>query len=177
MDELKQVTLSTDGACQVNPGPGGYAVVLRWQGRCKELAGGYRLTTNNRMELMAAIVGLRALKERCAVMVHSDSRYLVDGIMKGWAQAWRARGWRRQGISTPNADLWALLLEQCERHHAIFVWVRGHAGDPDNERCDQLAVAAAGGSELAVDEGYEAGPAPAPAEATLFDALADLPLA
>jgi ribonuclease HI len=171
MDELKDVILYTDGACQDNPGPGGYAALLRYGGHCKELSGGYRRTTNNRMELMAVIAGLRALKTRCAVRVHSDSRYVVDGIMKGWARAWRARGWRRKGGTTANADLWAVLLELCERHEATFIWVRGHAGDPDNERCDQLAQAATSAGEQAVDEGYEAGPSAAPAEPSLFDAV------
>jgi len=171
MDDLKQVILYTDGACRTNPGPGGYAALLRCGGHHKKLTGGFRLTTNNRMELMAAIAGLRALKKRCAVTVHSDSRYLVDGIMKGWARSWRARGWHGQGGKTANADLWAILLDLCEQHETSFVWVRGHAGDPDNITCDQLAVAAAGAGELAVDEAYEGGQTVPMADAPLFDAV------
>ena len=153
-----RVLIYTDGAAIGNPGPGGYGVVLRYDGHRKELSGGYRLTTNNRMELMACIKALEALKFDCSVVLYSDSRYVVDGITKGWAERWRARGWRRnERDRAENVDLWARLLELCEKHDVEFRWVRGHTGNPDNERCDQLAAAAAGRRNLPPDRGYEAG--------------------
>jgi ribonuclease HI len=153
---MKQVNVFTDGACLGNPGPGGYGVILAYNGNEKELSAGFRLTTNNRMELLATIVGLGALKEPCEVDLYSDSRYVVDGIEKGWARSWRANGWRKKDRQPAlNADLWQRLLEQLERHKVRFHWVRGHAGHPENERCDRLAFAAAQGSDLASDEVYE----------------------
>lgn len=153
---LKHVTAYTDGACIGNPGPGGYGVLLRYNGNEKELSAGFRLTTNNRMELLATIVGLDALKERCDVDLYSDSRYVVDGIEKGWARSWRANGWRkRDKTQALNADLWQGLLDALERHTVRFHWVRGHAGHPENERVDRLAFAAAKGDDLAPDEVYE----------------------
>ncbi len=141
MVELKHVEIFTDGACSGNPGPGGYGTILRYGGAEKELSGGEAETTNNRMELMAAIVGLEALKERCAVTLYSDSKYLTDAIKCGWAVKWRANGWRR-GRNAPalNADLWERLLGLLENHEVEIVWVKGHAGHPENERCDRLAV-------------------------------------
>ena len=141
MDELKHVEIYTDGACSGNPGPGGYGTILRYGGAEKELSGGEAETTNNRMELMAAIAGLEALKERCAVTLYSDSKYLTDAIKCGWAVKWRANGWRR-GRNAPalNADLWERLLGLLENHEVEIVWVKGHAGHPENERCDRLAV-------------------------------------
>lgn len=141
MDELKHVEIFTDGACSGNPGPGGYGTILRYGGAEKELSGGEAETTNNRMELMAAIAGLEALKERCAVTLYSDSKYLTDAIKCGWAVKWRANGWRR-GRNAPalNADLWERLLGLLENHEVEIVWVKGHAGHPENERCDRLAV-------------------------------------
>ena len=140
--EPKHVYLYTDGACSGNPGPGGYGVVLKYGGAVKELSGGDPSTTNNRMELMAAIAGLEALKEPCRVTLTSDSRYLVDGIQKGWAKSWRARGWKKgDGKPALNPDLWERLLNLMDRHQVELVWVKGHAGHPENERCDQLAVA------------------------------------
>ena len=137
---LKHVTLYTDGAASGNPGPGGYGVILEFQGKRKELSGGYRRTTNNRMELLAAIVGLEALKERCEVTLYTDSAYLVNAINEGWAQRWRAHGWmRNKNEPALNPDLWERLLRLCEQHEVHFVWVKGHAGHPENERCDQLA--------------------------------------
>lgn len=166
-DELKKVTIYTDGACIGNPGPGGYGVVLLHRNRRKELSGGYRRTTNNRMELTAAIVGLRALEGLCAVTLHTDSRYLVDAVTKGWAARWRANGWMRTKRDPAlNPDLWAQLLDLCDQHQVEFVWVRGHAGDPENERCDQLAWQAARRRGLPPDEGYESAQAPTP---SLFD--------
>ncbi|HOJ52860.1 MAG TPA: ribonuclease HI [Syntrophales bacterium] len=152
----KKVVIYTDGACLGNPGPGGYGCVLTYHAVRKELSGGFRLTTNNRMELMAAIAALLALKEPCEVILHTDSRYLVDAIEKGWAKKWREKGWRRAGGKrAENADLWAKLLDLCDFHEVRFVWVEGHAGEEENERCDFLARRAAQGEKLLVDEGYE----------------------
>ncbi|HWO01380.1 MAG TPA: ribonuclease HI [Blastocatellia bacterium] len=156
MREQKKVTIYTDGACLGNPGPGGYGVVLLFGGHRKELSGGFRLTTNNRMELLAVIVGLRALKERCSVTVYSDSQYVVNTIEKGWAARWRANGWKRNKKEKAiNADLWEELLDLCDKHQVKMVWVRGHSGVKENERCDELSVAAANQKGLPPDEGYE----------------------
>lgn len=154
---MKKVEIYTDGGAKGNPGPGGYGVVLRFNGHERELSGGFRRTTNNRMELRAAIEGLRVLKEPCQVVLYSDSRYLVDGIEKGWAARWRANNWKRnkQGDKAQNADLWAELLQLLSRHQVKFSWVEGHAGHPENERCDALVHAAATGGSLAIDQGYE----------------------
>jgi ribonuclease HI len=159
--ERKRVVVFTDGACTGNPGPGGYAAILQYGEHRRELSGGFRRTTNNRMELTAAIKGLEALKEPCAVTLFSDSQYVVNSIARGWARSWRAKGWRRSGKTVPNWDLWRRLLELCERHHVDAQWVEGHAGHDENERCDELAVEAAGGENLAVDVGYEQPAAPA----------------
>ncbi|NLV30581.1 MAG: ribonuclease HI [Acidobacteria bacterium] len=149
----------TDGACRRNPGPGGYGVVLLYESRRRELSGGFRLTTNNRMEILAAIAGLEALKEPCRVRLYSDSQYLVNAIEKGWAARWRAAGWKRNSREKAvNPDLWERLLELCRVHRVEFLWVRGHAGHPENERCDRLATAAADAPDLGVDEGYERSP-------------------
>ena len=139
---MKTVTIYTDGACSGNPGPGGWGAILEWQGHEKELSGGEAATTNTRMELTAAIRALEVLKEPCAVTLTSDSRYLVDGVTRGWAASWRARGWIK-GDKTPalNPDLWGQLLDLLEKHKVEFVWVHGHAGHPYNERCDALATA------------------------------------
>lgn len=154
----KGVTVYTDGACIGNPGPGGYGVVLIYGQNRKELSGGYRLTTNNRMELMAAIVGLRVLKTRCVVTLHSDSEYLVTSSRVGLPQRWRERGWRRtKKGKAPNRDLWEQLLDLYAKHDVMFVWVRGHSGDPENERCDQLSRSAARRTDLPADSGYERG--------------------
>lgn len=156
MSQRPQVMIYTDGGSLGNPGPGGYAAVLLYQGHRKELCGGFRRTTNNRMELMAAIASLEALKFPCAVTVHTDSRYLVDAMAKGWAKRWQAAGWRRSRKEPAlNPDLWGRLLELVEQHRVEFVWLKGHAGDPENERCHQLAVEAAQQPDLPVDEGYE----------------------
>jgi ribonuclease HI len=153
---MKQVRLYTDGGCIHNPGPGGYGVVLLYDSHRKELSGGYRKTTNNRMELFAAIAGLEALKEPCSVTLCSDSQYLVHAMQKGWARRWQQNGWRRSNKEKAiNPDLWERLLELCAIHKVQFEWVRGHAGHSENERCDLLATSAARGSNLAVDEGYE----------------------
>ena len=155
---LKNVTIYTDGGCLGNPGPGGYGVVLIYGTIRKELSGGFRRTTNNRMELMAAIRGLEALKLPCRVTLHSDSEYVVNAMEKGWARRWRDNGWRRNKKEKAiNPDLWERLLGLCEIHQVRFQWVRGHAGTPENERCDRLAQDAARGKHLAVDEAYEKG--------------------
>lgn len=152
----KDVTIYTDGACIGNPGPGGYGTVLLHGSHRKELSGGYRLTTNNRMELIAAIVGLRALTSACAVTLHTDSLYLRNAMVKGWAKRWRANGWKRNKKDRAlNPDLWEQLLDLCDRHRVKFVWVQGHAGDLENERCDQLAAASARRDNLPPDTGYE----------------------
>jgi ribonuclease HI len=131
--------------------------VLRYNGHYKELSGGFRLTTNNRMELLAAILALEALKRPCQVTLYSDSKYLVDAMTLGWAHRWRANDWKRnkQGDRALNPDLWERLLEAAERHRVEFVWVRGHSGVTDNERCDELARQAAGRPDLPADEVYE----------------------
>jgi len=156
MAELrKNVVIYTDGACMGNPGPGGYGVVLLYDRHRKELSGGFRRTTNNRMEMMAAIVGLQALNQPCEVTLHSDSKYLVDAMAQGWAKKWQANGWKRNKKDyAKNPDLWQQLLDLCNHHQVTFRWVKGHAGHPENERCDELAVAAAQAADLPVDGGY-----------------------
>ena len=159
MEQKRQVTIYTDGACVGNPGPGGYGTVLIFDDNRRELSGGFRLTTNNRMELLAAIEGLEALKEPCRVTLYSDSRYVVDGMSKGWAEKWRKNGWRRNKKERAiNPDMWGRLLDLCARHEVEFRWVRGHAGIPENERCDRLAVAASLQDNLPADQGYQAVP-------------------
>ncbi len=137
----KQVDIFTDGACSGNPGPGGWGAVLRFGEHEKELSGGEAQTTNNRMELTAVISALDALKEPCKVRLFSDSKYIVDAVNLGWARKWRANGWKR-GKNEPalNPDLWGKLLALLETHEVEFIWVKGHAGHPENERCDRLAV-------------------------------------
>jgi ribonuclease HI len=155
-ESYKQVTIYTDGGCIGNPGPGGYGVVLLYGARRRELSGGCQYTTNNRMELTAAIRALEALKEPCNVVLFSDSQYVVNGVMKGWARRWRSNGWRRNKDEfAENPDLWEQLLQLCDKHSVRFEWVRGHDGNSENERCDQLAAAAARGTHLQVDSGYK----------------------
>lgn len=146
----------SDGAALGNPGPGGYGVVLKYRNTIKELSGGYRHTTNNRMELLGAIVALEALKRPCQVVLTTDSRYVVDGISEGWAERWRANGWRRgkRGMAL-NPDLWQRLLDAVGQHDVTFQWIKGHSGHYENERCDDLANQAARGEDLPSDEGYE----------------------
>ena len=141
---MKQVEIFTDGACQGNPGPGGRGAILRYKGTEKEISGGARDTTNNRMELCAVIEALKLLKEPCNVTLYSDSQYICNALELGWAKKWQANGWMRNKKEPAlNPDLWQVLLELCNRHNVEAVWVKGHAGHPENERCDQLAVAAA----------------------------------
>ena len=137
----KHVELYTDGACSGNPGPGGYGAILSYNGREKELVGGEEMTTNNRMELTAVIVGLEALKEPCNVTVYSDSKYVVDAMNQGWAEKWHDNNWMRNSKEPAlNPDLWEQLLGLSMEHDVTFVWVKGHAGHPQNERCDKLAT-------------------------------------
>lgn len=139
----KKVTIYTDGACSGNPGPGGYGIVMEYGVHRKELSQGFADTTNNRMELLAVITALETLKEPCQVELYSDSKYVVDGVVKGWAKGWKARGWRKAD-KTPakNPELWDRLLTLLDRHSVTFHWVKGHADNPGNNRCDELAVAA-----------------------------------
>lgn len=139
---MKRVDLFTDGACSGNPGAGGWAAILRYGNREKELCGGEATTTNNRMELTAVIQGLAALNERCEVHITTDSQYVVNGIDKGWAAGWKRNGWRKADNKPAlNADLWDKLLSLIALHEVTFHWVHGHQGHPENERCDALAVA------------------------------------
>lgn len=149
------IIIYTDGACTGNPGKGGYGAVIINGDRREELADGYKLTTNNRMEMMGAIAALESLPSNSKVKLHSDSKYIVDAVVKGWAKKWQANGWRRNKKEmAKNPDLWQELLDLCKIHDVEFVWVKGHAGIAENERCDQLAVAAAHGRDLQPDEGY-----------------------
>ncbi len=161
---MKQVTIFTDGGAVPNPGRGGYGVVLRFGGYCKELSGGFKLTTNNRMELMAVIVGLEALKEACQVKVFSDSKYIVDAVNKGSVFRWRENDWRMNSSLNSkrckNPDLWERLLAAYDKHEVEFDWVKGHAGIHDNERCDQLAEGALKLNDLPDDVGYLPDPKP-----------------
>lgn len=170
--ELKEgkVIIYTDGGCINNPGPGGYGTVLLYGDQRKELSGGYRLTTNNRMELMACIEGLKALKRPCSVTLFSDSQYVVNGIKKGWAKRWKKNRWMRSiNKSAENVDLWKQLLELCEQHEVDFSWVKGHAGIKENERCDKLATRAAENKKkLARDTAYETGQTTVAGPALLF---------
>ena len=139
---MKTVTIYTDGACSGNPGPGGWGAILMYGGHKKELSGGEAQTTNNRMELTGVIAALEALKEPCAVELYSDSKYVIDGLGKGWAKGWRARGWVKSDKKPAlNPDLWGKLLDLCEKHTVNLHWVKGHAENEFNNRCDQLAVA------------------------------------
>ena len=141
---MKEVQIFTDGACSGNPGAGGYGAILRFGAHEKEISGGFAQTTNKRMELLAAIEALKLLKEPCKVTLYTDSQYLANGITKGWAKSWKARGWKKSNKEPAlNPELWEELLRLCDIHTVEIVWIKGHAGHPENERCDQLAVAAA----------------------------------
>lgn len=158
--ELMRVTVHTDGASRGNPGRGGYGAVLLYTDPAgvehrKELSQGYRMTTNNRMELLAVVVALETLLRPCEVEVHSDSQYVVNAFNQRWVQGWIRRGWRNaQRQPVKNVDLWKRLLAAMEPHRVSWVWVKGHAGHPLNERCDQLATEAADGGDLLEDEGF-----------------------
>ena len=153
---MKKVTIYTDGGCSPNPGPGGYGIVLIYGEQRRELSGGYRTTTNNRMELTAAIRGLQALKEPCDVTLFSDSQYVVNGITKGWARRWKSKGWiKSDKRPAENIDLWEDLLNLCETHTVRFEWIRGHNGHAENECCDRLAGDASRRQNLPIDSVYE----------------------
>ena len=138
---MKRVTVYTDGACSGNPGPGGWGAILEWNGMEKELHGGENPTTNNRMELTAVIVALETLKESCTVELYSDSKYVIDALTKGWLDSWRKSGWRKADKKPVlNVDLWERLLPQLERHEMHYHWVKGHAENEKNNRCDKMAV-------------------------------------
>ena len=139
---MKQVLIYTDGACSGNPGPGGWGAILLYNGHKKELSGGEAQTTNNRMELTAVIAALEQLKEPCAVDLYSDSKYIIDALTLGWARSWQAKGWRKPDKKPAlNPDLWQRLLELCDTHAVTCHWVKGHAENEFNNRCDELAVA------------------------------------
>ncbi len=153
---MREVNLYTDGACSGNPGKGGYGAILTFNGHEKVMSQGFFLTTNNRMELLGAIVGLEALKEPCKVTLYSDSKYLVDAIKNGWVYSWKKKGWKKSdGKKALNPDLWERILEQLSIHTVELVWLKGHAGHEYNERCDALAVDAYNSSNLIHDEIYE----------------------
>jgi ribonuclease HI len=183
-DSDAKTVLYADGACRPNPGPGGYGVVLIRGGSRRELSGGFRNTTNNRMELISVIRGLRELGEPDGkVVVYSDSQYLVHMYNGGYAREWQRNGWTRDKGKQPalNADLWEELLDLCSRHEVCFIWVRGHAGNVENSRCDEMAVAARQGAALPADDGYErsasieAPSAPDPAVRTPAEEIRDRP--
>ncbi len=139
---MKEVTIYTDGACSGNPGAGGWGTILVYKGREREMSGGAAETTNNRMELTAVIEGLKALKEACKVTVVTDSQYVANGINLGWAQSWKANGWRKKDRKPAlNPELWDELLTLIAKHEVTIEWVKGHDGHPENERCDKMAVA------------------------------------
>lgn len=155
MGERKEVVIYTDGSCIENPGPGGYGIILCYNNREKEISGGYKLTTSSRMEIMAAIVGLKALKFPCFVTIYSDSTYLVNSMTEGWVYKWKANDWwrnRRERVA--NIDLWNKLIDLCEQHIVKFEWLKGHDGHYGNEKCDMLAKNAATRSNLPPDDGY-----------------------
>jgi ribonuclease HI len=153
---LPAIEIYTDGGCEPNPGPGGFGVVLLHSKKRAEASCGFRLTTNNRMEILAAITGLELLKQPCRVTLYSDSQYLVEAMTQGWAARWKKNGWRLSNKErAKNTDLWERLLKVCETHQVEFRWVRGHAGNRENERCDELCSEALRKPELPADEGYE----------------------
>lgn len=157
---MQEVTLYSDGSSRGNPGPGGYGCVLQFRDKTGklhelELSGGFECTTNNRMELLGVIEGLAALKRPCKVEVHSDSQYVVNAFNQRWVDGWLKRGWRNASKQpVKNVDLWKRLLAVKDPHDVTFHWVKGHAGHPENERCDQLATAAADASDRQIDEGF-----------------------
>lgn len=138
---MKRIEMFTDGACKGNPGPGGWCAILRYNGVEKVISGGEKDTTNNRMELSAVLFGLKALKEPCHITLQSDSKYVLDSISKGWVYGWQKKGWKKSdGKPALNVDLWQQLLAEIAKHEIEYVWIKGHAGHPENERCDAQAV-------------------------------------
>ena len=155
---LKKVMIYTDGGCSGNPGPGGYGVILKYEDYSKEISGGFRLTTNNRMELIAAIEGLKTLRYPCDVSLFSDSKYLVEAFNKGWLFNWKKKNWKKSDKKDVlNIDLWEQLYDLSKKHKITFHWVKGHNGHIENERCDRLAVEAANNNNLPPDTLYENG--------------------
>ena len=149
---MKKIYIYTDGACSGNPGKGGYGAILKYNDVTKELSQGYTSTTNNRMELLAAITALEALKEPCEVILTSDSKYLTDSVNQGWIEKWKSNNWyRTKSEKAKNVDLFKRLDAQIQKHKIEFVWVKGHAGHPENERCDKLATTAINGDNLIED--------------------------
>ena len=152
---LKHVEIFTDGACKGNPGRGGWGAILKYGKHEREMSGGYLLTTNNRMEITAVTQALSALKEPCRVTLYSDSKYVIDALSLGWAEKWKQNGWKRGNKEKAlNPDLWDRLLNEASRHEIEYVWVKGHAGHPENERCDALAVSACDAQDAQKDTGY-----------------------
>lgn len=155
IENLKDVTVFTDGACQGNPGPGGYCAVLIYESKRRIVKGGFRRTTNNRMEMMAAISALEALRYKCRVTIWTDSKYLCDSVRLGWAKGWKKKGWVvKSGSKAANVDLWERLLGLCETHDVTFEWIKGHAGHEENEMCDELSVEESRKDDLPEDTGY-----------------------
>ena len=152
---MKEVTIFTDGACSGNPGRGGFGVILNYMGKIKEISKGYICTTNNRMEIMAALAGLNALKEPCKVTLYSDSKYLVDSVNKGWIASWQKNGWKNsKKEKVKNRELFEELINLINIHQVEFCWVKGHDGHTENERCDYLATTAAKSKNALEDTGY-----------------------
>lgn len=155
-EKLPGVQIYTDGACSGNPGPGGYGAILKYGKHTREISGGYRMTTNNRMELMGIIKSLEALKRPCTVQLFSDSRYIVDAMNQGWVASWIKNNWRKSdGSPAKNIDLWKRLIELSRPHRITWNWVKGHSDNALNSRCDELAVQASKGKDLAVDIVFE----------------------
>ena len=155
-NNLKTVELFSDGACSGNPGKGGYGTILRYGEKIKEISEGFRLTTNNRMEILGVLKGFEALNQPCNVIVTSDSKYVIDALDKGWVYGWKKKGWTLASKKkAQNIDLWERLLKEISKHNVTYNWIKGHAGHPENERCDALAVGAYLGENLSVDEEYE----------------------
>jgi ribonuclease HI len=158
----------TDGACHGNPGPGGYGIIFKHHGERKARSGGFKMTTNNRMEILAAIVALETLVEKTATVIYSDSQYLVKAMTQGWAMRWKAAGWKRNRKDKAlNPDLWDRLMGLCEKHTVEFRWIKGHDLQVENEWCDQLAETAASQPDLPVDPGYQGEIDPSPANSVL----------
>ncbi|MEZ4605635.1 MAG: ribonuclease HI [Deinococcales bacterium] len=151
---MSEIIIYTDGGCEPNPGPGGYGAVLLYKEHRRELSGGFKLTTNNRMELYAAVMALESLKRPCGVKLHSDSGYLVNAFSKGWIFDWQRKNWRVKNDMRVNFDLWQRLFALNQKHQIEFIWVKGHAGILENERCDELAMLALRQTDLDIDEGY-----------------------
>lgn len=155
-NNLKTVELFSDGACSGNPGKGGYGTILKYKETKKEISEGFRLTTNNRMEILGVLRGFEALKEPCNVIITSDSKYVLDALSKGWVFGWKKKGWIKSDKKPAlNVDLWEKLLKEIAKHNVTYNWVKGHNGHPENERCDELAVNAYSSDDLKTDEQYE----------------------